>query len=73
MGGGTVVTIEELFGASVAVAETLMVVLLSRFKLLDGIDGSVKDQDLLSPVALFPIFSLTLIRYSLRWLNLGIL
>lgn len=37
------VTSEELFGASVAVAETLMVVLLSRFKLLDGIDGSVKE------------------------------
>lgn len=39
VGGGTVVTIEELFEESVAVAGTLIVVLLSRFKLLDGIDG----------------------------------
>jgi hypothetical protein len=36
VGGGTVVTIEELFRESVAVAVTLNVVLLSRFKLLDG-------------------------------------
>jgi hypothetical protein len=33
--GGGHVTIEELFGGSVAVAETLNVVLLSRFKLFD--------------------------------------
>lgn len=33
--GGGPVTIEELLEASVAVAETLIVVLLSRFKLFD--------------------------------------
>lgn len=38
IGGGGPVTIEELF-TSVAVAETLIVVLLSRFKLFDWIDG----------------------------------
>jgi hypothetical protein len=34
-GGGGPVTIEELLDESVAVAETLIVVLLSRFKLID--------------------------------------